>query len=517
MSHTERIIILDFGSQFTQLIARRVRECGVYAELHLYTITEDALAALQPKGIILSGSPFSVYAEGAPIPAFDVFAFAEGRDVPVLGLCYGLQLIAHTQGGAVDKAAKREFGRAHLNIIAESKLLRGVQSNSQVWMSHGDSLTQIPRGFEIVATTENAPYCVLQDTSRKIYGMQFHPEVHHSVDGKTMLSNFLFDICACEGGWNAGSFVDNAVREIQANVGTGGVICALSGGVDSTVAAVLLHKAIGKQLHCIHIDNGLMRKDESRTVIDLFKKHFDLSIDFVDASDLFLSRLEGITDPEKKRKIIGGTFIDVFEKEAKRFNDAQFLAQGTLYPDVIESVSFKGPSATIKTHHNVGGLPEKMNLRLVEPFRELFKDEVRAVGRLLGVPDWFIDRHPFPGPGLAIRVPGAITREKLNILRDADEIYLEEIRNAGLYSEIWQAFAVLLPVQTVGVMGDERTYESVCAIRAVTSVDGMTANWFPMPYDVLATISNRIINEVRGINRVVYDISSKPPATIEWE
>jgi GMP synthase (glutamine-hydrolysing) len=522
MSHTERIIILDFGSQFTQLIARRVRECGVYAELHPYTITEDALEALQPNGIILSGSPFSVYAEGAPMPAFDVFAFAEGRGVPVLGLCYGLQLIAHTQGGAVDKAAKREFGRAHLNIVAESKLLSGVQANSQVWMSHGDSLTKIPSGFEVVATTENAPYCVLQDTTRNIYGMQFHPEVHHSVDGKTMLSNFLFGICACKGGWNAGSFVENAVKEIQEKVGTGGVICALSGGVDSTVAAVLLHKAIGKQLHCIHIDNGLMRKDESRTVIDLFKQHFDLSIDFVDASDLFLSRLEGITDPEQKRKIIGGTFIDVFEKEAERFGtersgDAQFLAQGTLYPDVIESVSFKGPSATIKTHHNVGGLPEKMNLRLIEPFRELFKDEVRAVGRLLGVPDWFIDRHPFPGPGLAIRVPGAITREKLALLRDADEIYLEEIRNAGLYNQIWQAFAVLLPVQTVGVMGDERTYEFVCALRAVTSVDGMTANWFAMPYDVLATISNRIINEVRGINRVVYDISSKPPATIEWE
>ncbi len=517
MSHTERVVIIDFGSQFSQLIARRVRECGVYAELHPYTISEKTLADLQPKGIILSGSPFSVYAEGAPIPAFDVFAFAEARAIPVLGLCYGLQLIAHTQGGAVDKAAKREFGRAHLRIVGESKLLEGIADESQVWMSHGDSLTAIPQGFEVVATTENAPYCVLQNTKRNIYGMQFHPEVHHSLDGKRMLANFLTHICTCNADWNAGSFMEQAIEDIRAKVGTGGVICALSGGVDSTVAAVLLHKALGKQLHCIHIDNGLMRKDESRTVIELFKQHFSMSIDFVDASDLFLSRLEGISDPEKKRKSIGAAFIEVFENEAKRFNDAQFLAQGTLYPDVIESVSFKGPSVTIKTHHNVGGLPEKMNLRLIEPFRELFKDEVRAVGRLLGIPDWFIERHPFPGPGLAIRVPGKITREKLNILREADEIYLEEIRKAGLYNEIWQAFAVLLPVQSVGVMGDERTYENVCAIRAVTSVDGMTANWYPMPYEVLANISNRIINEVRGINRVVYDISSKPPATIEWE
>lgn len=517
MNHSERIIILDFGSQYTQLIARKVRECGVFAELHPYTISEEALAALQPKGIILSGSPFSVYAEGAPIPHFDVFAFAEARNIPVLGLCYGLQLIAHTQGGTVDKAAKREFGYAALEIVGESPLWKGISSGSQVWMSHGDSLTVFPRGFEVVGKTENAPYCALQDKSRKIYGLQFHPEVHHTTDGTKILANFLFDVCACEGGWDAGSFVEAAVDSIRAQVGTGGVICALSGGVDSTVAAVLLHKAIGKQLHCIHIDNGLMRSNESRTVIELFKNTFDLSIDFVDASDLFLSRLEGVSDPEQKRKIIGAAFIDVFDKEAKKFGDAKFLAQGTLYPDVIESVSFKGPSVTIKTHHNVGGLPEKMKLQLVEPFRELFKDEVRAVGRLLGVPEWFIDRHPFPGPGLAIRVPGVITREKLDILRKADDIYLNEIRSAGLYNEIWQAFAVLLPVQTVGVMGDERTYEYVCALRAVTSVDGMTANWFPMPYDVLARMSNRIVSEVRGINRVVYDVSSKPPATIEWE
>ncbi len=517
MTHSERIIILDFGSQYTQLIARKVRENGVFAELHPYTISEQALADLQPKGIILSGSPFSVYAEGAPLPVFDVFAFAEARKIPVLGLCYGLQLIAQTQGGAVDKAAKREFGYAALEIVAESPLWKGIPPSSQVWMSHGDSLTAFPKGFDIIGKTENAPYCALQNLERKIFGLQFHPEVHHSTDGKTMLANFLFEVCGCTGGWDAGSFVEEAVQEIRAKVGTGGVICALSGGVDSTVAAVLLHKAIGKQLHCIHIDNGLMRSNESRTVVELFKTHFDLSIDFVDASDLFLSRLEGISDPEQKRKIIGKTFIEVFDTEAKKFGDAEFLAQGTLYPDVIESVSFKGPSVTIKTHHNVGGLPENMKLRLVEPFRELFKDEVRAVGRLLGVPGWFIDRHPFPGPGLAIRVPGTITREKLEILRKADDIYLDEIRTSGLYNEIWQAFAVLLPVQTVGVMGDERTYEYVCALRAVTSVDGMTANWFPMPYDVLARMSNRIVSEVRGINRVVYDVSSKPPATIEWE
>ncbi len=517
MTISERIVILDFGSQFSQLIARKVRECGVFAELHPFSISEAQLRSLNPKGIILSGSPFSVYAEGAPMPAFDVFAFAEKAGIPVLGLCYGLQLIAHTQGGAVNKAAKREFGKAHLHIEKSSKLFEGMSNNAQVWMSHGDSLTAIPSGFEVIARTENAPLCAIQNETRNIYGVQFHAEVHHTVEGKTLLGNFLFTICGCAGGWNAGSFIETTIADIKKRVGEGGVICALSGGVDSTVAAVLLHKAIGHQLHCIHIDNGLMRKDESRTVVELFKNHFDLTIDFVDASELFLSRLDGVTDPEHKRKIIGKTFIDVFEQEAKKFGDAKFLAQGTLYPDVIESVSFAGPSATIKTHHNVGGLPETMNLKLVEPFRELFKDEVRAVGRALGVPEWFIDRHPFPGPGLAIRVPGAITPERLAILREADEIYLEEIRNAGLYNEIWQAFAVLLPVQTVGVMGDERTYEYVCALRAVTSVDGMTANWFSMPYDLLATISNRIINEVRGINRVVYDISSKPPATIEWE
>ncbi|MCS6809053.1 MAG: glutamine-hydrolyzing GMP synthase [Bacteroidota bacterium] len=517
MRHEECIAILDFGSQYTQLIARKVRECGVYAELYPYTLSEERLVFLQPKGIILSGGPSSVYAADAPMPVFDIVSFAETYGVPILGLCYGLQLIAHTQGGSVHQASKREFGYAALEIVASSPLWKGVQSGSQVWMSHGDALTALPSGFEVIAKTDNAPYCAIQDLKRRIFGVQFHPEVHHTIDGKTMLANFLFEVCGCTGTWNEGTFVEAALQEVRAQVGNAGVLCALSGGVDSTVAAVFLHKAIGKQLHCIHIDNGLMRSNESQTVAELFGTTFNIPIQLVDASELFLRRLEGVEDPEHKRKVIGTTFIEVFESEAKKFRDVEFLAQGTLYPDVIESVSQKGPSATIKTHHNVGGLPETMKLRLVEPFRELFKDEVRAVGRMLGVPAWFIDRHPFPGPGLAIRIPGAVTRAKLKILRQADDIYLEEIRRAGLYHEIWQAFAVLLPVRTVGVMGDERTYEYVCALRAVTSVDGMTADWFPMPHDILARISNRIVSEVRGINRVVYDISSKPPATIEWE
>lgn len=513
MTTSERIVILDFGSQYTQLIARKVRECGVYAELHPFNISEEQLKALAPKGIILSGSPSSIYADDAPIPSFDVFA----QGVPVLGVCYGIQLMAHTFGGTVDKAARREFGRALLHIDEPEGLFENVENNSQVWMSHGDSLTKIPEHFHAIAHTDNAPICAIRHDSRPIYGVQFHPEVHHSTEGKNLLRNFLYNICQCEGGWNAESFIETAIRDIREQVGTGGVICALSGGVDSTVAAVLLHQAIGKQLHCIHIDNGVMRKNESKAVIDMFRESYNLSIDFVDAADVFLGKLDGVSDPERKRKIIGNTFIELFEVEAEKFSDAQWLAQGTLYPDVIESVSFKGPSATIKTHHNVGGLPEKMNLKLIEPFRELFKDEVRAVGRALGIPEHFIERHPFPGPGLAIRVPGALSKERLDILRDADEVYLEEIRKAGLYNEIWQAFAVLLPVQTVGVMGDERTYEYVCALRAVTSTDGMTADWYPMPHEILSRISNRIINEVRGINRVVYDISSKPPATIEWE
>ena len=513
MQHTERIIILDFGSQYTQLIARKVREAGVYAEIHPFSISEDDLKGLAPKGIILSGGPNSVYAEGAPHPSFNVFE----QGVPVLGICYGLQLIAYQLGGAVDKAARREFGRATLQIDDDTDLFKGVGPTTQVWMSHGDHLTALPPGFERVGHTENAEICAIRNPDMQVWGVQFHPEVHHTSQGTTLLKNFVVDICGCTDDWNAAHFIDAAVEDIRRTVGDGGVICALSGGVDSTVAAVLLHKAIGDRVHCIHVDSGLMREGESEQIVKLFKEHFDMTVDLVNGEELFMGRLDGVSDPEKKRKIIGNAFIELFEVEAKKFSDAQFLAQGTLYPDVIESVSIKGPSVTIKTHHNVGGLPERMNLKLIEPFRELFKDEVRAVGRELGVPDWFVKRHPFPGPGLAIRIPGAVTKEKADILRKADEIYLEEIRNAGLYDEIWQAFAVLLPVQTVGVMGDERTYEFVCGLRAVTSVDGMTADWYHMPYDVLARMSNRIINEVRGINRVVYDISSKPPATIEWE
>lgn len=509
----EKIIILDFGSQYTQIIARKVRELGVYAEIFPFSIAEAEIRSLNPKGVILSGGPSSVYGEQAPIPSFDVFSLG----VPVMGICYGLQLIAYQLGGAVDKAAHREYGRAELIVNTNDALFENIPTNSQVWMSHGDSLTQIPNGFDVIAHTQNAPICAIRSLERKIWGVQFHPEVHHSTDGKQILDNFVRRICACTENWDMHSFIDTAIEKIRRDVGNSEVICALSGGVDSTVLAVLLHKAIGDKLHCIHIDTGLMRLDESKKLMKLFDDNFNMSIDLVDGSDLFLSRLAGVSDPEQKRKIIGKSFIDLFDIEAKKFNNAKWLAQGTLYPDVIESVSVKGPSVVIKSHHNVGGLPEKMGLKLLEPFRELFKDEVRAVGRELGVPEWFVARHPFPGPGLAIRILGEITRERIDVLQRADAIYIEEIRNAGLYNDIWQAFAVLLPVQSVGVMGDERTYENVCALRAVTSVDGMTADWFPFPQEVLARASNRIINEVRGINRVVYDVTSKPPGTIEWE
>jgi GMP synthase (glutamine-hydrolysing) len=509
----EKIVILDFGSQYTQIIARKIRELNVYAEIYPFSIDIDTIKSIAPNGIILSGGPSSVYTENAPIPKFDVFSLG----VPVLGICYGLQLIAYQLGGEVNKAAKREYGRANLIIDKPDVIFDGVSQSSQVWMSHGDSLTKIPDGFEIIAHTENAPIAAIRNQVKKIYGVQFHPEVHHSVEGIKILENFVRKICLCKEIWDMHSFVGSAIKKIQEEVGNSEVICALSGGVDSTVLAVLLSKAIGNKLHCIHIDTGLMRLQESEKLMKLFNDNFNISIDLVNASDIFLSRLKGVTDPELKRKIIGNTFIELFEIEAKKFNNAKWLAQGTLYPDVIESVSVKGPSAVIKSHHNVGGLPEKMGLKLIEPFRELFKDEVRAIGRQLGVPEWFIRRHPFPGPGLAIRIIGEITQERIEILQKADDIYIQEITEAGLYDKIWQAFAVLLPVQSVGVMGDERTYENVCALRAVTSVDGMTADWFPFPYDVLAKISNRIINEIRGINRVVYDITSKPPGTIEWE
>jgi GMP synthase (glutamine-hydrolysing) len=513
MQTKEKIIILDFGSQYTQLIARKVREAGVYAEIFPFNISKDKLLNLNPKGIILSGGPSSVYAEGAPHPSFDVLDLG----IPVLGICYGLQLIAYNRNGKVDPAAKREFGRAELIADVTDDLFKDIIQNSTVWMSHGDSLIAPPENFEIIGHSGNSPICAVRSKDRKIYGVQFHPEVHHSSEGNKILKNFVRNICGCKESWNASSFIEGQIKSIRQQVGNEKVILALSGGVDSTVAAVLLHKAIGKQLHCVHVDTGVMRMNESKMIIDLFKESFHIPIELIDASELFLGKLDGVSEPEKKRKIIGNTFIEIFEKSAKAHQDVKWLAQGTLYPDVIESVSVKGPSATIKSHHNVGGLPEKMNLKLIEPFRELFKDEVRVVGRELGVPEWFIERHPFPGPGLAIRILGEISKERIEILQKADELYIEEIRKAGLYNEIWQAFAVLLPVKSVGVMGDERTYENTCALRAVTSVDGMTADWYPMPYEVLAKMSNRIINEIRGINRVTYDITSKPPGTIEWE
>ncbi|MFH1052406.1 MAG: glutamine-hydrolyzing GMP synthase, partial [bacterium] len=513
MQTKEKIIILDFGAQYTQLIARKVREAGVYSEIYPFNISKEELLLLKPNGIILSGGPSSVYAEGSPHTSFKVSEIG----VPALGICYGLQLIAYQEKGSVDRAAKREFGRAELIIDKNDDLFKDVTQNSIVWMSHGDALTEPPANFEIIGHSGNSPICAIRSKDRKVFGVQFHPEVHHSAEGNKILSNFVRNICGCTEQWNAESFIENQIKSIREQVGNENVLLALSGGVDSTVAAVLLHKAIGEQLHCVHVDTGVMRLNESKMIVDLFKESFHIPIELVDASELFLGKLDGVSEPEKKRKIIGATFIEVFEKSAKALKDVKWLAQGTLYPDVIESVSVKGPSATIKSHHNVGGLPAIMNLKLIEPFRELFKDEVREVGRKLGVPEWFIERHPFPGPGLAIRILGEISKERLQILQLADEIYIEEIRKAGLYNEIWQAFAVLLPVQSVGVMGDERTYENVCALRAVTSVDGMTADWFPMPYEVLASMSNRIINEIRGINRVTYDITSKPPGTIEWE
>jgi GMP synthase (glutamine-hydrolysing) len=514
---TERVLILDFGSQVTQLIARRLRESGVYCEIHPFSMTDDAIATFDPKAIILSGGPASVTHADTPRAPRSVFT----RGVPVLGICYGQQTMCHQLGGRVEASDQREFGRAFIDIKADCKLFDGlwpVGAREQVWMSHGDRVIELPQGFRVVATSEGAPFAVLADDTRRFYGTMFHPEVVHTPQGGALLKNFTHTVAGCTGDWTMAAFRREAVQRIRAQVGKGRVICGLSGGVDSSVAAVLIHEAIGEQLTCVFIDTGLLRDREAGQVVDLFRDHYNIPLVHRDAGSLFLGALAGVDDPERKRKIIGATFIDVFDQEAQKLGGADFLAQGTLYPDVIESVSFTGgPSVTIKSHHNVGGLPARMKLKLVEPLRELFKDEVRVLGRELGMPDSLVGRHPFPGPGLAIRIPGAITEDKLAILRKADSIYLEEIRNAGLYDAIWQAFAVLLPVRTVGVMGDARSYDYACALRAVTSTDGMTADYYPFSHDFLGRVATRIINEVKGINRVTYDITSKPPGTIEWE
>ncbi|MBI2339322.1 MAG: glutamine-hydrolyzing GMP synthase [Deltaproteobacteria bacterium] len=541
-----KVLILDFGSQYTQLIARRIREQKVYCEIHPCTLPVEKIRDFNPNALILSGGPASVLAKKSPKGDPHLFDLK----IPVLGICYGLQLIIHQMGGAIIPAKRREYGRAQLWIrdgsnppsppfdkpvrqlcggggaggiseeaggIAGSVLFEGVKNGTIVWMSHGDSIEKIPAGFHITGVTDNKIVGAISNPEKKIHALQFHPEVAHTQEGTRILKNFLFEICGLKPDWNMHSFIQRSVEEIMDNIKKEKVILGLSGGVDSSVAAVLIHRAIGDQLTCIFINNGLLRKSEAEKVRSLFTKYYPIRLKYVDASGLFLKALKGVIDPEKKRKIIGRLFIKVFEKEAKKTKGAAWLAQGTLYPDVIESVSFKGPSAVIKSHHNVGGLPKKMGLKLLEPFRELFKDEVRRLGRDLGMPDEIINRHPFPGPGLAIRVIGAVTRQRLDLLRSADAVVMEEIKRAGFYEYLWQAFAVLLPVQSVGVMGDERTYESVCALRVVKSQDGMTADWADLPHELLGRIASRIINEVKGINRVVYDITSKPPGTIEWE
>jgi len=508
-----KILVLDFGSQYTQLIARRIRENRVYSEIYPFNASLDKIMSFRPQGIFLSGGPSSVYDSGAPL--LDARVFALG--IPILGICYGMQLMAHALGGRVAKAQRREYGRAELVVDDDADLLARIPKDSVAWMSHGDRIERPPKGFVRIAHTDNSPIAAMADRKRSFYALQFHPEVVHTVHGKKIIKNFLFKICGCKPTWTMKSFIETAKREIKTLTGERQVVCGISGGVDSSVTAVLVHEAIGDALTCIFVDNGLLRAGEAKKVEHTLRKSFHMNIRCVDSSSRFLTRLRGVTDPERKRKIIGNEFIRVFEEEAAKIKNAGFLAQGTLYPDVIESTSFKGPSATIKSHHNVGGLLKKMKLKLVEPLRELFKDEVRLLGKELGMPDEIIHRHPFPGPGLAIRCIGDITKERLEILRKADTIVLEEIKKAGLYGSLWQAFAVLLPVKTVGVMGDSRTYDNVIAVRCVESVDGMTADWSKVPYNLLERVSGRIINEVKGVNRVVYDITSKPPGTIEWE
>ena len=507
------IVILDFGSQYNQLIARRVREMGVYAEVVPFHEDIDKILERKPKGIILSGGPASVYAKGAPTLDKRIF----DANIPILGLCYGMQLITHLHGGEVERADKQEFGKASLKLDKKDSLIfKNIPDNTIVWMSHADHVNKMAEGFEIIAHTDSS-IAAIENRDKKIYAFQYHPEVTHSEHGFEMLKNFVFEIVGAEKNWSMENYIETTVKEIKEKVGDKKVILGLSGGVDSSVAAMLINKAIGKQLTCIFVDTGLLRKNEAKHVMDIYAQNFDMNIKCINAEERFLSKLKGIEDPEEKRKIIGKEFIEVFNEEASKLKDAEFLAQGTIYPDVIESVSVKGPSVTIKSHHNVGGLPEDLNFKLLEPLRELFKDEVRKVGRELGIPDYMVDRHPFPGPGLGIRILGEVTKEKADILREADDIFIEELRKEGLYSKVSQAFVVLLPVKSVGVMGDERTYEYTAVLRSANTIDFMTATWSRLPYEFLEKVSNRILNEVKGINRLTYDISSKPPATIEWE
>ncbi len=508
------VVVFDFGAQYSQLIARRVRECGVYSQIVPFNTPADEIRKMNAKAIIFSGGPASVKAEGSPRPDADLFKLG----IPILGICYGLQVMTLMLGGTVECPEKKEYGLANIEITGKSELLEGVSQNSQVWMSHGDSVSRMAEGFTLVSSTPNCPYTVVENREKKFYGVQFHPEVVHSLEGTLMIRNFVINIACCSPDWNMGSFISDAIEDIRRTVGDKRVLCGLSGGVDSSVAAVLIHRAIGDQLVCVFVNNGMLRKNEAESVLELFGKNFNMNLHYADAEKDFLDALKGVDEPEAKRKIIGKLFVDTFYSEARKCKDISFLAQGTLYPDVIESRSaFGGPSSTIKSHHNVGGLPKDLKWQLLEPLKDLFKDEVRALGKELGLPDELVYRHPFPGPGLGVRCIGEVTKQRLDTLREVDAIFIDEIRKAGLYDEIWQALADLLPVKSVGVQGDERTYREVCTLRAVTSEDAMTADWFRMPYNVLQKCASRICNEVKGVNRVLYDITSKPPGTIEWE